>query len=65
MRVEFTETWNCLQDVEHAGIRTYRFIPPENAMGSHEDANPNRKNPDNECYCMKSEVSVCGFFSTF
>jgi len=29
-----------------------RYIPPENAMGSHLDTNPNRKNPDNECYCV-------------
>ena len=42
--------------MEHAGIRTYRFIPPENAMGSHNDPDPNKNNPDNECYCLNNEV---------
>jgi hypothetical protein len=46
------------QETEHAGIRTFRFIPPENALGSHEDPNPARNNPDNECYCMKKDVSA-------
>jgi len=27
-------------------------------MGSHDDSNPNRKNPDNECYCMKDLVCM-------
>eukprot|EP00096_Caligus_rogercresseyi_P014060 TRINITY_DN659_c0_g1_i6.p1 TRINITY_DN659_c0_g1~~TRINITY_DN659_c0_g1_i6.p1 ORF type:complete len:605 (-),score=179.40 TRINITY_DN659_c0_g1_i6:570-2384(-) len=39
------------KDTEHAGIRTYRFIPPVNALGHHADPDPNVRNPDNECYC--------------
>jgi len=31
-----------------------RYIPPENAMGSHLDENPRRKNPDNKCYCVEN-----------
>jgi len=29
-----------------------RYIPPENAMGSHDDDDPRRRNPDNSCYCV-------------
>ena len=51
-----SEYFPFFQENEHAGIRTLRFIPPENAMGSHNDPNPARKNPDNECFCMAKEV---------
>jgi hypothetical protein len=47
------------KETEHAGIRTLRFIPPENAMGAHDDPNPNRRNPDNDCYCMAKENFKC------
>jgi len=41
------------KDMEHSGLTSYRFIPPENAMGSHTDTNPARNNPDNACYCLE------------
>lgn len=47
------------KDVNHAGVDTLRFIPPENALGSHDDPNPDVKNPDNECYCLKDEGFRC------
>eukprot|EP00095_Tigriopus_kingsejongensis_P003740 maker-scaffold1209_size55568-snap-gene-0.8 protein:Tk03740 transcript:maker-scaffold1209_size55568-snap-gene-0.8-mRNA-1 annotation:"scavenger receptor class b member 1-like" len=47
------------QDVNHAGIRTLRFIPPKNALGAHDDPNPEFKNPDNECYCLEEEGFRC------
>ncbi len=45
--------------MEHADIRTYRFIPPPNALGAHDDPDPERRNPDNECYCMSEESFDC------
>jgi len=43
----------------HASIPTLRFIPPPNAMGSHEDPDPERRNEDNSCFCMKEEGFQC------
>jgi len=47
------------KETEHAGIRTLRFIPPKNALGSHTDSDPELKNVDNECYCMENEGFPC------
>ncbi|TRY74958.1 hypothetical protein TCAL_08665 [Tigriopus californicus] len=47
------------KETEHAGIRTYRFIPPLNAMGAHDDPDPEKRNPDNECYCLEDEGFKC------
>ncbi len=49
----------AFQETEHAGIRTLRFIPPPNALGSHKDLNPVRKNEDNRCYCMEEQNFKC------
>ena len=54
-----------MQETEHAGIRTLRYVPPENAMGAHDDPNPDRRNPDNECFCMAKEVWMSLTFSVF
>ncbi len=48
-----------MQETEHAGIKTLRFIPPVNALGAHDDPDPARRNPDNECYCLKEENFKC------
>ena len=45
--------------MEHNGLTSYRFIPPENAMGSHTDPDPKRNNPDNACFCLKEEGFSC------
>ena len=50
---------NVLQDETHADIKTLRYIPPLNAMGAHDDANPAVKNTENECYCMEDEGFDC------
>lgn len=47
------------QEVEHAGIKTLRFIPTHNALGSHLDPNDPYYNPDNECYCLEGEGYTC------
>jgi len=47
------------KDTKHQGLTSYRFIPPPNAMGSHEDTNPSSNNPDNACYCLKEEGFSC------
>jgi len=44
---------------EHMGLESLRFIPPLNALGSHTDPDPERRNPDNECYCMAEEGFDC------
>jgi len=41
-----------VQEVEHGGVNTLRFIPPPNAMGSHDDVDSDRRNEANECYCV-------------
>jgi len=47
------------KNVTHAGLNSLRFIPPLNALGSHDDPNVARRNPDNECYCMEEEGFKC------
>jgi len=47
------------KNVEHAGLDSLRFIPPINALGAHDDQNMTRRNPDNECYCMKDQAFTC------
>lgn len=49
----------CLQEVEHGGITTYRFIPPVNAFGSHNDPNDTMVNPVNKCFCLEDEGYRC------
>jgi scavenger receptor class B protein 1 len=44
---------------EHSGIKSFRFIPPKNELGSHNDPNPARKNPTNECFCMANLNYTC------
>jgi len=45
--------------VEHAGLESYRFIPPMNALGAHDDPNTEMRNEDNECYCRKDQNFDC------
>lgn len=40
------------KDVTHADINTYRFIPPANALGRHDETIEKLRNEDNECYCV-------------
>jgi hypothetical protein len=40
--------------VQHAGIRTLRFIPPQNALGTHDDENELQRNEENKCYDLTS-----------
>ncbi|XP_040564002.2 LOW QUALITY PROTEIN: lysosome membrane protein 2-like [Lepeophtheirus salmonis] len=47
------------KDTSHAGIPTYRFVPPINALGSHLDSNKTLQNPDNECYCLSGDNYEC------
>lgn len=48
-----------MQEVEHAGMRTLRFIPTYNALGSHKDVNDPYYNEDNKCYCLEDEGYQC------
>lgn len=41
------------------GLPAYRFVPAENALGAHDDPDDAKRNPDNECYCLKSEGFKC------
>ena len=36
-----------------------RFVPPKNALGRHDDADPEVRNPDNECYCVEEDGYKC------
>jgi len=47
------------KDVEHLGLNSYRFIPPANAMGSHEDEDEKARNTANSCYCLKDQGFSC------
>ena len=47
------------KEVEHSGLNSLRFIPPENALGSHEDPDPKTGNKDNSCYCLKDQQFSC------
>ena len=47
------------KNVEHEGINTFRFVPPPNALGSHDDDDGVRRNEDNKCYCMKDQGFDC------
>ena len=48
-----------LQETEHDGIKTLRYIPARNAMGSHDDPDAEARNADNECYCLEDEGFTC------
>jgi len=43
----------------HSGLLSYRFVPPVNSLGSHTDADPERRNLANSCYCMQDEGFSC------
>ena len=45
---------NFEKHIDHAGIRTLRFIPPANALGSHDDENVSQRNEKNKCYDLRS-----------
>ena len=41
--------------MEQNGVKGIRFITKKNFLGSPDDTNPEFRNPDNACYCMKDE----------
>ena len=43
----------------HAGLQSYRFIPPPNSLGSHTDQDPITQNLANSCYCQKDKGFSC------
>ena len=47
------------KDTDHQGLTSYRFIPPQNSMGSHTDPDSNIRNTDNSCFCIKEEGFSC------
>jgi len=47
------------KEVEHAGLVSYRFIPPVNALGSHTDPDPDRRNIGNNCFCRAEAGFDC------
>ena len=48
------------KNVTHTtGPNSIRFVPSTNAMGAHEDPNPERRNEDNECYCRQDQGFDC------
>jgi len=51
------------KEVDHAGIRTLRFIPPANALGSHDDTNQSQRNEENKCYDLSYDQGVKNFKS--
>ena len=51
--------------MEHAGIRTLRFIPPANALGSHNDKNKQQRNEKNQCYDISDDPNVDIFSKYF
>ena len=42
------------KEINHAGIRTFRYIPPPNALGAHDDENEIQRNEANKCYDLTS-----------
>jgi len=42
------------EDVEHHGMTTYRFAPPENVFGTPEE------NPSNSCFCSEGHCAPSG-----
>ena len=47
------------QETEHAGIRSFRYIPKINALGSHDDPDTEKRNSANACYCLAEENFEC------
>ena len=43
----------------HSGLLSYRFVPPVNSLGSHNDSDLERRNLDNSCYCMQDQGFSC------
>lgn len=41
------------QDVEHAGLNTYRYIPSIRQLASPNDKDDNIRNEENKCYCLE------------
>jgi len=50
---------NYEKETEHAGLTSYRYIPPPNAMGSHTDPDETKRNPENSCFCLEDEGFSC------
>jgi len=47
------------QDKDYSGLKALRYVPPANALGSHDDPDDNMRNEANECYCLKEEGFEC------
>lgn len=49
------------EDREYKGLVAKRFIPAENALGSHwnEGEDPKLRNEENKCYCMEDKGFPC------
>jgi len=47
------------KDIKYRGLNAYRFIPPLNALGSHADIDPNKRNTANACYCLEEDSFSC------
>ena len=45
--------------VVHHGLESLRFIPPTNALGSHTDPDPKKRNRRNSCYCLEDQGFSC------
>jgi len=45
--------------VVHHGLESLRFIPPANALGSHTDPDPKKRNRRNSCYCLEDQGFSC------
>ena len=43
------------QEVEQNGIKGIRFKPRKNFLGTPDDPDPEVRNPDNACYCLKND----------
>lgn len=47
------------KEMVHANIKSLRYIPTKNSFNSHDDPDPLKANPENECFCLKDENFKC------
>ena len=47
------------KDVEYSGISALRFIPQQNVLGTPDETDPERRNEENKCYCLRDVNSRC------
>ena len=46
------------------GLKGLRYIPAPNFLGAHDDPDPERRNVENACYCLKDENPAFRCFKT-